>query len=318
MGAFRVVVELDKKRRDNEKKITLIFAEMKDMMEVLVQYVSTSLRQPASLYSPQHRLRSIKDEDAPGFDGMTIKARLQGLVERSAEDVKECANTCDAYSKERLLAKVFKSSSWDDKFKAFLSLFADRRRAFTFALEMHIGKAVDASNRKLDTVDAKLDVVLTIFSALITPDQQEIEGIIRSKGGMQAVLRDDAALAGLLAYRPPPSGSEATLQIAGLQQILHLRKDKSEISTVREQLYETTETAVRKNMDTFERKFTMQQRRMAEEMEGIVRNESDRVINTVLMGPHTRIKEHVGGTSDWSSTTSHYAYRSSVKCGWKW
>ncbi|KAH9858598.1 hypothetical protein C2E23DRAFT_716767 [Lenzites betulinus] len=275
VGAFRVVVELDKKRRDNEKKITLIFAEMKDMMEVLVQ------------------LRSIKDEDAPGFDGMTIKARLQGLVERSAEDVKECANTCDAYSKERLLAKVFKSSSWDDKFKAFLSLFADRRRAFTFALEMHIGKAVDASNRKLDTVDAKLDVVLTIFSALITPDQQEIEGIIQSKGGMQAVLRDDAALAGLLAYRPPPSGSEATLQIASLQQILHLRKDKSEISTVREQLYETTETAVRKNMDTFERKFTMQQRRMAEEMEGIVRNESDRVINTVLMGPHTRIKEHI-------------------------
>lgn len=39
VGAFRVVVELDKKRRDNEKKITLLFAEMKDMMEVLLQWV---------------------------------------------------------------------------------------------------------------------------------------------------------------------------------------------------------------------------------------------------------------------------------------
>ena len=38
VGAFKVVVELDLKRRDNEKKITLLFVEMKDMMEVLIQY----------------------------------------------------------------------------------------------------------------------------------------------------------------------------------------------------------------------------------------------------------------------------------------
>ena len=31
-------MELDLKRRDNEKKITLLFVEMKDMMEVLIQY----------------------------------------------------------------------------------------------------------------------------------------------------------------------------------------------------------------------------------------------------------------------------------------
>ena len=35
--AFKVIVELDLKRRDNEKKITLLFVEMKDMMETLLQ-----------------------------------------------------------------------------------------------------------------------------------------------------------------------------------------------------------------------------------------------------------------------------------------
>ena len=39
VGAFRVAVELDLKRRDNDKKIPLLFVEMRDMMAVLVQYV---------------------------------------------------------------------------------------------------------------------------------------------------------------------------------------------------------------------------------------------------------------------------------------
>ncbi len=37
VGAFRVVVELDLKRRDNDKKITVLFVEMRNMMEALLQ-----------------------------------------------------------------------------------------------------------------------------------------------------------------------------------------------------------------------------------------------------------------------------------------
>ena len=39
MGAFRVVIELDMKRRDNDKKIGVLFVEMRDMMEALLQCV---------------------------------------------------------------------------------------------------------------------------------------------------------------------------------------------------------------------------------------------------------------------------------------
>ena len=39
VGAFRVVVELDVKRRDNDKKIGVLFVEMRDMMEALLQCV---------------------------------------------------------------------------------------------------------------------------------------------------------------------------------------------------------------------------------------------------------------------------------------
>lgn len=46
VGAFRVVVELDVKRRDNDKKIGALFVEMRDMMEALLQYVRVPLWVP--------------------------------------------------------------------------------------------------------------------------------------------------------------------------------------------------------------------------------------------------------------------------------
>ena len=40
VGAFKVVIELEVKRRDNDKKVNLLFLEMKNMMSALLQYGS--------------------------------------------------------------------------------------------------------------------------------------------------------------------------------------------------------------------------------------------------------------------------------------
>ena len=37
VGAFKVAIELDLKRRENDKKIALLFLEMRDMMSALVE-----------------------------------------------------------------------------------------------------------------------------------------------------------------------------------------------------------------------------------------------------------------------------------------
>ncbi len=44
VGVFKVVIELEVKRRDNDKKVNLLFLEMKNMMSALLQYVP-SVRQ---------------------------------------------------------------------------------------------------------------------------------------------------------------------------------------------------------------------------------------------------------------------------------
>ncbi|KAJ2989911.1 hypothetical protein NUW54_g8639 [Trametes sanguinea] len=106
VGAFRIVVELDLKRRDNDKKIASLFLQMKDMMEALLQ------------------LRSIKDQEAIGPGGMTIKARMQELVKQTADDITSCGNACDTYAKKRLIVKVIKGSVWDSTLKGYIDLFA--------------------------------------------------------------------------------------------------------------------------------------------------------------------------------------------------
>lgn len=237
------------------------------------------------------------DKDEPGPDGTisTIEARLQKHVKRCAEDIKNCANMCDAYSKEKFFVRVLKSSSWDEKFKIFFLAFGDRRKAFALALEIHTGKKISEAQHKLDTFGTKLDVILSMFSTLVSSEQQHLENLIRSRGGAAAVVVDDAALTELLKSLPSSSGLDAMEHAPDFKfdhpRLGNDRKDALRI--LKEELFETADVAISKNLETFERKFVMQERRMYEEMQGVVRHESDRVINRVLGGPHTRIRDPV-------------------------
>ena len=84
-----------------------------------------------------------------GPDGQTIKARMQALVSQTATDIKSCANACDTYAKKKLIVKVIKGSIWDGTLKSFIDLFSARRKAFTFALAIHVGVGIDDANRQL-------------------------------------------------------------------------------------------------------------------------------------------------------------------------
>ncbi|TFK80362.1 hypothetical protein K466DRAFT_504032 [Polyporus arcularius HHB13444] len=131
VGAFKVVIELEVKRRDNDKKVDLLFLEMKNMMSALLQ------------------LQNVRPNHI-GRDGVTIGTRLENLLKLTADDIKQCANACDTYMKKRLLVKVLNSGAWDETLKEYVRTFADRKTAFVFAVSIHTGMAVDNANDKLD------------------------------------------------------------------------------------------------------------------------------------------------------------------------
>ncbi|TBU55048.1 hypothetical protein BD310DRAFT_934540 [Dichomitus squalens] len=271
VGAFRVVVELDMKRRDNDKKIGVLFVEMRDLMEALLQ------------------LRGIKDEESVGPDGQTIKARLQELVKQIAEDIKTCANACDTYAKKKLIVKVIKGSIWDGTLSGFIDLFAKRRKAVTFALSIHIGVGVDDANRRLKAIDAKIDMVLDFFSKAISPEQLELAALVQKKGGPTVVMADNVALKELMKFRPAVA-SDQTKQGTGKDVGEHnSHSEGDDLAVVKQELFDSPELAIKKNLEVFERKFKMQQRELAEEMRRMVHHEGDRVIEAITSGPHDRI-----------------------------
>ena len=229
-------------------------------------------------------MRTIQDEDTPGPDGTTIKARLQGLIKRTADDIKDCANVCDAYAKKKLIVKVLQSSFWDDKLKRYVTLFAERGKKFTLELEMHVGKAVDDANRKLESVDTKLDVILRLFSTLISPEQKQLFDFVGTHGGPEAVKRNKHALWTLNKMQPVATTSKRHAERGGHQE---------ELQSLQAELFDSTETVIRRNMKLFERKFIVQQRILSEQIQATVRHEGDRVIDKVLSGPHERIKDSV-------------------------
>lgn len=85
----------------------------------------------------------------------TITDRLKSLVDRTADDIKQCSNSCDTYIKKRLLAKVLLGSSWDAKLLEFVKLFTKRRREFEFELSIHTSRSIDEVSAKLGTMWGK-------------------------------------------------------------------------------------------------------------------------------------------------------------------
>jgi hypothetical protein len=85
-------------------------------------------------------------------DGRNIADRLTPLIERTADDIKLCSNTCDTYAKKKLLAKVVQGPLWDDKLLSYVTLFSKRRQEFEFELSIYTSRGVDMANAKLDTI----------------------------------------------------------------------------------------------------------------------------------------------------------------------
>ncbi|TFK85020.1 hypothetical protein K466DRAFT_647032 [Polyporus arcularius HHB13444] len=271
--AFKAVYELEVKRRENDKKILAVFGEMRDMMAALAQ------------------LQTIKSQDEVGPDGLSIKARMQHLVEETATDIKKCANTCDAFLKKKVIVKVLTCAKWEHVLSKLSGHFHKRRAEFEFALSIHVGLGVDKANTKLDDlgdvtkqIQDRMDTMLQFFQTVVSPEQKEITARVRDKGGEAAVLENDRLLKELLdLYR----GADGAVETSGMRG----RRDVAVVSIedLRLEIREDVELAVEKNAETFSRKFEMQRKLIVDELSRVVHREGDRIIDAITAGPHDRI-----------------------------
>ncbi|KAJ6570836.1 hypothetical protein DFH09DRAFT_1462750 [Mycena vulgaris] len=260
--AFKAVWALEQKRRDNDRKILALHMEMKEMMGVLTQ------------------LKNVKDSEEVAPDGSTIKGRMQVIVTGTAEDIKACANTCDTYSKKKLVVKVLKGPIWEGRLVKFVGIFTKRRSEFEFALSIHTALGVDAANKTLLGVDAKIDMMMKMFQQFASPAQKEMSRMIEQRGGA-ACLDNDAALRELNDHEV--KSEEGNTTYAG-------RTTKaSDLADLKADLHTDPDAAIEQNMVKFTRKFEVQKRQIIDELSRVIEHQGDRIISAVTAGPHDRI-----------------------------
>ena len=112
-------------------------------------------RHVCSLLTRLRRLQFIDGPSNVGTDGVTIQERLQNLVDMMAEDIRQCANACDAYAKRNLVSKDLLGLKWDDILERFIKQFNRRRADIELALAIHLGVNMELAYRKIDLLDNK-------------------------------------------------------------------------------------------------------------------------------------------------------------------
>ena len=65
------------------------------------------------------------------------------------------------------------------------------------------------------------------------------------------------------------------------------------LQDLKDELHEDWESAITRNMETFEGKFALYQRQLQDELSRVMRDESSRVIDELNKGPHDKIKNQV-------------------------
>ncbi|KAF8647842.1 hypothetical protein AX16_006510 [Volvariella volvacea WC 439] len=283
--AFKLVVTLDMTRRENNRKIIALKAEMQDMMSVLFQ------------------LRHVRDPEEKGPDGTTIAGRMQVLMEQIAKDIHEAGSACDAYIKKSFLAKTIKSKIYEGRLAEYGAKFEAHKVTLERALTVHTAVGVDTANQKLDQQDVQLKAIQQqlehLFTKLDTPKEREVQKFIEENGGAKACIEKEDLLNKMIA-----KSGDSVSAVAGT----NAKRGGDDLAGARKTLLkeynEDVDELFKRNAVLFEKKLDIQRA----QLESTIRSEGDRVIETLLAGAHDKIIDQ-----DLQSIWKEMGWKGSVK-----
>ncbi|KAG6809586.1 hypothetical protein H0H92_015670 [Tricholoma furcatifolium] len=224
--AFKLVVTLDLKRRQNDAKVTAVMVQMLSMMSVL------------------NDLGNVKDPDDIGSDGQALSGRLQILMYETEECINECASMCDLYMKKSLIKKYIKSWAYENRLAQFANRFSEFEAKLQQALTMHMVRGINAIAGKLNEQGNMLSDIQfqmrELFLRLDMPREKEIRSMIQDRGGAKLCIGNDKDLQALIEKL-----SEDSLDLVGPRDLGKSRK------TLLKELAEDVETALQQNFALF-------------------------------------------------------------------
>ncbi|KAG6835813.1 hypothetical protein H0H93_014437 [Arthromyces matolae] len=217
--AFKLVLTLDLKRRENEARVQAMKVEMNSMMAVFLE------------------LQGHPDPSAFHAD-----AGLQSLMEEIEKEIRNASSFCDYYINKTLIKRCIKSAIYEIRFAEFAQRFYDLGVRLHRQLSMHTVWGIYDIRKGSVTLSAQLDEVRSqlrdLFTLLASTRERELVSFIESSGGARACVENDVTLQELTKR----SGEGAIGQKRGL----------------REELSEDLDEALARNLLTFQGKLDIQ------------------------------------------------------------
>ncbi|KAI5885421.1 uncharacterized protein SCHCODRAFT_02644700 [Schizophyllum commune H4-8] len=257
--AFKALISLEAKRLENNRKVLTLRIQMKDMMAALQQL--------------QHIGADHTDNE-----GNTISGRLKPVMTAIARDIIACAHECDTYAKKRLLAKVFKSPIYEQRFVEFGERFARHHQSINVAIEVHTTITVTEVKGMLAF---NTEVLMKVFRRLDTPREREIRREIEKNGGPEKCADNDVVLEQLVRIGGATMGADKP----------HSR-DRSEMLYLKKELQEDLDETLGKGLDRFLEKLRSLKDEVTgalEEVQKSIQRQGDRVVYDLSKGPHERV-----------------------------
>ena len=123
---------------------------------------------------------------------------------------------------------------------------------------------------------------MRMFAANVPPNEQRMRDKIQEKGDPNAIINNDVLLRELNDFE------NKTVLIQGSESSEKIRGNFS-VKDLKEELFENLEDAISVNFEVFERKFTLHQNQLQEQLTKSMQE----IIVTIKEGPHDKIKDPV-------------------------
>ncbi|KAK7685876.1 hypothetical protein QCA50_011223 [Cerrena zonata] len=140
---FKVVYELEMQRRENDRRIRVVYIHMKDMVHVLSRLKDTT-------------------------------PSVQEICKKIEGNIKTCANVCDAFRRQRPLVRFLQASVWAEKFRSLIKGFANRRKELLLSLGMD-------TSMQIRSLDVKIGKLSKLITGYMTQTELKIAESIRKE-----------------------------------------------------------------------------------------------------------------------------------------
>lgn len=185
--------------------------------------------------------------------------------------------------------KFFASHSWEGKFGSVSQQFDEHTTKLQSDLAVHTNRGVASANQMLLGIQSDLGRLMKlVFESFRSSNEREISSFVTRYGGPEKVLKNDILLGDLIVLQRQ--------QMDGPRKPACLnppdRSIQDEVLEVRKETQKDIGKILEENKKTFDQRFEAQ-RAQIEEVRSTVVKEGDRIISTIVSGPHDRIVNKV-------------------------